>query len=243
MSARICQALWRLALSSDGQFVFMRHLKFDREGTKQREPTPHLFSSVGFLDDTWWHRTYFVWGTDFNAGWGGWWRMGNRVPAGRLLVCDDHLIYGFGRSFMPHGNSGQWQIGEFYRYFSAPKEFEPPKQPVAKPAAKKRRRRSGVTGRTLVPYRWSERAEVEARAMLLAGDTLFAAGPLGETHHSLDAFEGKEGIRLRAISTTDGAKLAECRLDAFPVHDGLAAAGGKLYLATKDGKLTCFAGQ
>jgi len=230
-------------LSSDGRFVFMRHLKFDRDGTEQSDPTPHLFSSVGFLDDTWWHRTYFIWGADFSAGWGGWWRMGNRVPAGRLLVCDDDTIYGFGRSFMPHGNSGQWQIGEVYRYYSAPKEFEPLKPPVAKPVGKKRRRGTAVTGRTLVPYRWSETAEVEARAMVLAGDTLFAAGPLGETHRSLDAFEGKEGIRLRAISTTDGAKLTDCPLDALPVHDGLAAAGGKLYLATKDGKLTCFAGQ
>ena len=66
-------------------------------------------------------------------------------------------------------------------------------------------------------------------------------GPLGNAHLSLDAFEGKEGIRLRAISTADGAKLAECELDALPVFDGLAAAG-KLYLATKDGKVLCFSG-
>ncbi len=230
-------------LSSDGQSVFMRHLKFGRDGKEQSVPTPHLFSSVGFLDDTWWHRTYFIWGTNFNAGWGGWWRMGNQVPAGRLLVFDDDLIYGFGRSFLPHGNSGQWQIGEAYRYFSAPKEFEPVKPPVAAPKAKKRRRGPSITGRTAVPYRWSEPADLEARALVMAGDVLFAAGPLGETNRSLAAFEGKEGVRLRAISTTDGAELAEYDLDALPVHDGMAAAMGKLYLATKDGKLTCFTGR
>jgi hypothetical protein len=79
--------------------------------------------------------------------------------------------------------------------------------------------------------------------MVLAGDTLFVAGPLGETHVSLAAFRGKEGIRLRALATADGKKLAELEIDAIPVFDGMAAAGGKIYLATKDGKLTCFAGR
>jgi hypothetical protein len=79
--------------------------------------------------------------------------------------------------------------------------------------------------------------------MVLAGQTLFVAGPLGETHRSLAAFDGKEGVRLRAISTADGAKLAERELSALPVFDGMAAANGKLYLTTKDGKLTCLAGR
>ena len=161
------------------------------------------------------------------------------VAGGALLES----IGRFGRSFLPHGNSGQWQIGEAYRYFSAPKEFEPVKPPVAAPKAKKRRRGPSITGRTAVPYRWSEPADLEARALVMAGDVLFAAGPLGETNRSLAAFEGKEGGRLRAISTTDGAELAEYDLDALPVHDGMAAAMGKLYLATKDGKLTCFTGR
>ncbi|MHC4405399.1 MAG: outer membrane protein assembly factor BamB family protein [Planctomycetota bacterium] len=234
-------------LSSDGRSVFMRHLTFDRQGVEQEDLTPHLFSSVGFLDDTWWHRTYFIYGTNFNAGWGGWWRMGNRVPAGRLMVFDDDSIYGFGRSFMPHGNAGQWQIGEQYRYYASPKEFEPPKPPPAKPSAKQRKGRpsrgAAVTGRSIVPFRWSLPADLEARAMVLAGDTLFVAGPLGKTHVSLPAFDGKEGVRLRAVAVADGATLSQLALEALPVLDGMAAAAGKLYLATKDGKLTCFTGR
>jgi outer membrane protein assembly factor BamB len=232
-------------LSSDGRFIFMRHLKFDREGVQQEDPTPHLFSSVGFLDDTWWHRTYWIWGTNFNSGWGGWWRAGNVVPAGRLLVFDDALVYGFGRSFMPSGNAFQWRKGESYRYFAAPKEFELPKPPAAKQKAAKqrRRRRPAAVDESLVPDRWSYPADLEARAMALAGKTLFVAGPLGETHRSLDAFEGKEGIRLRAVSPDDGEVLAEFELDALPVFDGLAAAGGRLYVASKDGKVSCWSGE
>ncbi len=228
-------------LSSDGELIFMRHLTFDRQGNEQPQKTPHLFSSVGFLDDSWWHRTYWIWGTNFGVGWGGWWQAGNRVPAGRLLAVDDATIYGFGRSFYPHGNSGQWRIGEHYHYFAGPKEFEVPRP---KPAPKGKGRRGGaITGRTLVPHEWAERADLEARALVLAGEVLFAAGPLGATHQDLAAFRGAEGIRLRAMSAKDGSKLAECELDAMPVFDGMAAAAGRLYLTTKDGKLRCFAGQ
>jgi len=230
----------RDVLSSDGQFVFMQHHKFDRQGVELEGDTPHLFSSVGFLDDTWWHRTYWIYGTDFKAGWGGWWQVGNRVPAGRILAMTDDEILGFGRSFMPHGNSGQWQIGETYRYFAAPKEFEVPEPPVDESAKKKRRGGQTVTGQSIVPCRWSKTADLEARALVLAGDTLFVAGPLGDTAHSLAAFEGQEGVRLRAVSAADGSTLAEYELDALPVFDGLAAAGGKLYLTTKDGRVHCF---
>ncbi len=164
--------------------------------------------------------------------------MGNRVPAGRLLAFDDELIYGFGRSFMPHGNAGRWRIGERYRYFAAPKEFEVPKQPSAgKPAAGARpRRAAAVTGRSIVPYRWSLPADLEARAMVLASETLFAVGPLGETHRSLSAFEGKEGTRLRAISTADGATLAQCELDeSDPRREmGLLDAAVRGRLRTRD---------
>ena len=45
-----------------------------------------------------------------------------------------------------------------------------------------------------------------------------------------------------AVSAADGKKLAEQKLDSPPVFDGLIAAGGRLYLATTDGRVLCFAG-
>jgi outer membrane protein assembly factor BamB len=224
-------------LSSDGSSVFLMHHRFDLQGVEQEPDVPHIFSSVGFLDDLFWHRTYWIYGTNVNSGWGGWWRVGNRVPAGRLLAMTEKEVFGFGRSFMPSGNAYQWRKGEFYRYFAAPREFEVP-EPKAK-TGKKRQRRSAATDKSIVPTRWSNRADLEARAMVLAGDTLFVAGPLGDTHNSLDAFHGQAGIRLRAMSTRDGSVLRELELDAMPVFDGLAGASGKLYLSTKDGQVRC----
>jgi hypothetical protein len=226
-------------LSSDGTFIYMRHVKFDRQGVEQEQPGLHLFTPTGFLDDSWWHRSYWIYGTQFIAGWGGWWRAGNRAPAGRILVFDEASIYGFGRTFYPPGNAGQWRMGEYYRLFATSKEPELLEQPKPK---EKRRGQPRVV-KSLVKCRWSERADLEARAMVLADQTLFVAGPLGQTHRSLDAFDGKEGIRLRAISTADGSTLAEHELDSLPVFDGLAAAGGRLFLATKAGRVLCFGAQ
>jgi outer membrane protein assembly factor BamB len=45
----------------------------------------------------------------------------------------------------------------------------------------------------------------------------------------------------RAVSASTGEKLAEYKLDAAPVWDSIAVAQGRLYIATQDGNLHCFA--
>ena len=57
------------------------------------------------------------------------------------------------------------------------------------------------------------------------------------------ALEGLRGASLWAVSTADGRKIAEYKLDSPPIFDGMIAANGRLYLATKDGKMMCFAGK
>jgi outer membrane protein assembly factor BamB len=54
------------------------------------------------------------------------------------------------------------------------------------------------------------------------------------------ALKGKAGALLWAVSTGDGKKLAEYKLDSMPVWDGMIAAGGKLYLTTMNGEVACF---
>ena len=91
-------------LSSDGTSLYMRHLRFDRDGAAQEPNVPHLYSPAGFLDGAWWHRTYWMLGSSMSSGYGGWPRSGTRVPAGRLLVLDDTTVYGFGRDlYAPYG--------------------------------------------------------------------------------------------------------------------------------------------
>ncbi len=104
-------------LSSTGDLIYMRSQPFRLDGTRlPLEPFPagkdadhgapppvqkaehaHLFCPTGFLDDTWWHRTYWMYGSRFISGWCGYYLAGKAAPAGRILVSDEDTVYGFGR--------------------------------------------------------------------------------------------------------------------------------------------------
>jgi hypothetical protein len=97
--------------------------------------------------------------------------------------------------------------------------------------------------------------------MVLAGGAIFAAGPedlLDEEDavRQLDApatqakileaeaaWAGANGALLWAVSAADGAKKSEVRLESPPVFDGMAAAGGRLYIAQMDGSVVCLGGE
>jgi len=257
-------------LSSDGTSIYMRHKRFDRNLSEQEENVPHLYSSVGFVDDSWWHRTYWLVGSSMRSGYGGWPVVGRQVPAGRILALDESSVYGFGRDhYVNHGSHvgvdgttifhfrpdrfpGSRLIS--YRLFAMdrnaptakPVQAKPAAKPAqakraAKPTAKQRRRQPAAPPKT---YRWTKEPPLLVRAMVLAGETLFVAGPPdgGELADLPAALEGKRGGLLQAVSTADGGKLAEYPLDAPPVFDGLAAARGRLYLVAQDGKVVCLGG-
>jgi hypothetical protein len=80
--------------------------------------------------------------------------------------------------------------------------------------------------------------------MVLTPDRLFAAGP-PDTLNPEDptaSFEGRQGASLQVFSTADGSLLKSYELSSLPAFDGLSAAAGRLFLATKDAKLICFGG-
>ncbi len=239
-------------LHTDGQNIYMRNVRLDAN-CKELEPNvTHMYSPAGFLDDAWWHRTYWILGTAMQCGYGGWSRVGNVVPSGRLMVMDDENIYGWGRTGYSSAGSHVGLNTQLHLFAASQNPDavnstpQPPKQTPAKASKKseakggkkQQRRKLGPTGK--VKYLWTRPAELYVRAMVLADKTLFVAGPRVDEKHSQEAFEGAEGIVLRALSATDGEKLAEVELAAMPVFDGLVAAGGKLYLATTGGKVTCW---
>jgi hypothetical protein len=77
--------------------------------------------------------------------------------------------------------------------------------------------------------------------MVLAGQTLFIAGPpdVLDPKDPLAAFEGRAGGELLAVSAADGSTLGRWKLKSSPVFDGLIVAGGRLFVATTDGRLLC----
>jgi len=245
-------------LSSDGTSVFMRHKRFDLDGIEQEPNVPHLYSSVGFLDDTWWHRTYWMIGSKMRSGYGRWPIVGNKVPSGRILVFDESSIYGFGRDryahhgshvgldartifhFRPKRDSGTHLTR--YHLFALERKHQTAKTAENMPAPKAaKKNKRGRPAQPPKKYRWSEDLPLLVRAMVLSKATLFFAGPphSSSSHDLAAAIEGKKGGLLWAVSAGDAGKLAEYRLDSPPVFDGMAAAYGRLYIATTAGRLLC----
>lgn len=218
-------------LSADGDSIYMRQLRFDAKLQLQPEGGVHLFSPTGFLDQSWWHRSYWLFGSDFAAGWGGWHRAGNRVPAGRLLVFNDQTIFGFGRNRYPGGNAGQWKTGEYYRLFAArkdPKEVQVPD------------RKGNLKTTTAVHFNWETRVDLEAHALVLAGKRLVIAGPVGRSHQELDAFRGALGSQLQLLDIEHGTLLQSEPIPHLPVKDGLVAAHGRVYFTDAQGTVWCY---
>jgi hypothetical protein len=255
-------------LSSDGRYVYMRSQPFELDGTRlpleampteadpdrgappatQRRDLAHLFSPTGFLDDAYWHRSYWMYGTRFVSGWCGYFRAGKAAPAGKILVFDDARLYGFGRKPKYY----RWTTPIEHHLFAADKL--PPEaslSPEGRPGEKD----------FLVTHHWTQDLPLLARALVLADDTLFVAGPedlideeqalkqistpaMAETlAEQAAAFEGRRGGLLCAVSATDGTQRAQLQLDAPPVFDGMAAAGGRLYLSTQAGTVVCLGGK
>ncbi|MBN2449242.1 MAG: PQQ-binding-like beta-propeller repeat protein [Lentisphaeria bacterium] len=143
-------------LSCDGRTVYMRSQGFSLDGTphaaeafprageghgganfapppNQNEARAHLFSPTGFLDDSWWHRSYWLYGSRFYSGWCAYYLSGKVVPAGRILVYDDSQVYGYGRKPQYY----RWTTPIEHHLFAAPKTMPPPMSELPGQAARR----------------------------------------------------------------------------------------------------------
>ena len=244
-------------LSSDGVSVFMRHRRFDTRGVAQTANVPHLYSPAGFLDGSWWHRTYWMVGTTMRSGWGAWPNSAMQVPAGRLLVHDGSTVYGFGRFNQYHRNGSHVGLGSMkYLLYASGQMPNLGPEPSAPPDSGRAKRRAAPPNQ--VGSRWAKRLPILARAMVLCGETLFVAGPPDVVPPTADgthpytissqdalreqdaALAGERGALLLAAATGDGEQRARYELESAPVFDGMAAAAGRLFISTVNGKIVCY---
>ncbi len=230
-------------LSFSGGKVFMRHLAFDAESLQDAQTHRHLYSPTGLLDDSWWHRSYWLYGEQYDAGWGGWWHAGNRVPAGRVMVVAGERVFGFGRTFYPSGNAGQWNKREGYHLYATSADARSVRAPARAGDAdgKRRRRRNRAFQKPAFKYHWSLDPGFQARAMALAGRVLIAAGPIGEGHMDLPAFRGEKGVVLATFDALAGGReIQRLDVESLPVFDALAVGGGRAILCTADGRVRAY---
>ncbi|HID76944.1 MAG TPA: methyltransferase domain-containing protein [Planctomycetaceae bacterium] len=220
-------------LVSDGRAIYLRHMRFDRRGVPQKKGGRHLFSTSSLLDDSQVHRTHWVLGTgDFSRlpvaySWiayrPGGWGSHLAVPFGMMLAFADKTAWAVRR-----GRQGG------YTLLAMPHEplgAEGPHRPDFRPASDKSAAEP-IWSVTLAMY---PRAVLRAEESVLLGGTPEAATPA----ELAPTYAGKRGGLLQAFSVQDGSKRAERRLESPPVWDGMAAASGRLYLATMDGHVVC----
>jgi outer membrane protein assembly factor BamB len=243
-------------LSSDGEWIFMRQQRFDMQGNRYEiipissDPDTvsadqygvgvHLFSSFGFLDDFYMHRTYWIWGRSWNCG-STYARSGRYAPAGRVMAIGPDRVYGYGRK----DEFFVWSVPLEYKVFCAEKYPES----------------------ETIEYHWKNTdIPILANSIVLTDEVLWVAGPpdlvdevaaynwwsMDPSNPSYDptiptklseqdaALNDQRGGLVRAVAIEDGSTLAEYNLESIPVWDGMIAANGQLYIAMANGKIKCF---
>jgi outer membrane protein assembly factor BamB len=129
-------------LVGDGKYVYLRSQRFDKQGNReeigpvssnpveqggaQSGEGAHLFSPNGFLDSTWFHRAYWVFGKNFAGGHSGYYQAGRFAPAGQILAFDKDNVFGYGRK----PEYLKWTTTMEYQLFATSKQA-----PDAAPAA------------------------------------------------------------------------------------------------------------
>jgi hypothetical protein len=197
-----------------------------------RQGEPHLMTNDGFLDKTWFNRTYWT----HSERWPGYYFTYRGPKSGQILVFDDTTTYALKVYTERRGHSPEFRPGTGYRLIADRNTTKPVLDAMDIGAEKGR----GFS-RTELPI-WSEIIPIRVFGMLLARERLYLAGPpdLLPDEGAYEAMIGKKGALFRVVSTTDGSTLSEFKMDEVPVFDGLIAASDRLYLSTMDGTLICF---
>jgi len=239
-------------LSSNEDKIFMRFQEFDLDGNRleldfprklyardmadknksfeslqdQKGKDAHVFSGTGFLDDTWWHRTYWVYGKNYGSGWPGYYLAGKNTPAGRILSFDKDGIYGWGRMKQYYRWSKQYQ----YMLFATDYDYQQ-KWACAVP----------VLVRAMVKA--GDRLHILGPEELINQEDAFKTITTPQTQEILAkqdaALRGELGALLLNVNATDGAIDSGYKLSTTPVFDGMVSAGSRLYIALSDGSVTC----
>lgn len=192
-------------LVADERYVYLRDTVLDKRSLEEQpKGESHLLTLTGFLDDTWPHRSYWIFGTHPSLATGCSRRERNLIY-GRLLAFDGSSVYGYGRASVHWSNQFQ---DKPYRLFAL-----------------------NLGDRST---RWAKRLPLIVRAMVLSDKVLFAAGRStgkgGETAMlaAISASDGTELARYRLDSPPvfDGMAAAYGRI-YIACEDGRIICMGK----------------
>lgn len=208
--------------------------KYGASNLGERTIGRHVFATGGFLDDTWFNRTYWM----YSRTWPGFYIANRSAKAGQLLAVDEkntYAVQAFARRnlqsplFTPAGRG--------YLLLADDNENEPVLPDYTRGVPK------GIGFTRARPPVWHRWLDIRVRAMASTADVLFAAGPpdVLDADDPMASFEGRKGAVLLAVSKAEGKTVGRYELSAPPVFDGMAATAGRVFFATTDGKVVCMA--
>lgn len=247
-------------LVGDEEFVFMRHVKFDRqlnqrsglfpfahpdkadsgaatggETAQARGVRRRAMATAGFLDHSGYSRVYRA----CHDAWTG------RYSARRTqqLAFDQTTVYGCRMYYDRGWKSPRFHSGEGALLFAQDHaDTTPDKLPdIAQYSLHENIKWSFPIPRDT--YRWSRRLPIWIQAMVLTPDKVVVAGrpdqiPADDPYGALD---GRKGGTLFVVSTSNGEVLETRELPAPPTVDGVIVAGD-IYVSTAQGHLQCWTG-
>jgi len=223
----------RYMVTAQAKLAAKYKAKYGHWSMGDRRTGMHLAATGGFLDDTWFNRTYWM----YSENWPGWYHAHRGAKSGQLVVVGPDRTYALQAFPTRNRQSPLFTPGKNgYLLLADANDTEPVLDDMTRGATK------GMGYTRLKPPVWYDWVRIRIRGMVLAGDRLFVAGPpdVVDPDDPMAAFEGRKGAVLRVVSAADGKTLAEQKLDAPPVFDGLIAAQGRLLMCTTDGKVVCF---
>jgi hypothetical protein len=207
-----------------------------RGGNGEREAGLHLISMGGFLDDTYWHRIYWMYGEI----WPGYNHANVAAKSGQLLVIGPEKTYCVQCFTERTMNSPQLIPGKYgYLLFADDNDNEP----VLDDKDWGRDKGTGFT-RSEAPV-WHRWVPVRIRAMTLANKRLFIAGPPDkiDPKDTLATFENRGEALLWVYDSESGERTAEYDLKATPVFDGMIAGPNRIFMSMSDGSVVCMTAQ
>ncbi len=232
----------------------------------------HLFCPTGLLDERWFHRSYMIYGKTGGEGHNEYPRPRGFTSTGRLVVVNPTHVFSFRTDKVGntmHPRTSNFLVCEDKNVVAERKPLEPTgpdaEEDSTNPKRRKRKKKKGpgFQLKTKIDVKWKlEKPGVLANSMVLAGNTLVLAGPPDvadeEAMHGFlpgadddinkqlkaqdAAWRGKAGAVLLLVSAETGEKLQTYKTDAIPVWDGMAVAGGRLFIPMQNGAVACWAG-
>jgi outer membrane protein assembly factor BamB len=208
----------------------------ENETVGERELGRHLFTTSGFLDGSFFNRTFWM----YSSVWPGFNHANLAPKSGQILVIGPKNTYALKAYTSRYALSPRLDP-QTKGYLLIADDNE--NDPTLDPRAWGKDKGMGFS-RGAEPV-WHQWLPVRVTAMVLAGDTLVVCGPpdVVPEDEPMAAFDGKLGSRLWTISATDGTTIAKHELSETPLFDGMIAASDRLFLCTKAGEVICMVGQ